>query len=257
MVRGVPPTGGKEQELKQEMPFTLGVDLHGSPVEWEPEKNQNTLTLTGRHGAGKTMLADSLMLQALEEQHAVVRFDYADRPLPSPLVCSADYADKDETLDVLDRTIAEVERRGAYHRTHDSEGPANPRPLMLVFEDLDRLMQSDDKCYLRAVGRRLDGIAREIHGLHVYMLFVSTEYPTGGPMDWMRILADSGHVHLGYSPIEPYVLPSNREYAVQLLTRMACHDFQLDPGQGFFEDRFGGMKPIQPVHKIQKGTDNA
>lgn len=240
------------------MPFILGVDFHGNPVEWEPEKDrQNMLVLSGKHGVGKTILADSLMLQALEEQYTVIRFDYADKPLPSPIVCSTDYEDKTETLDVLDRTIAEVERRGKYRKTHDSEGETNPRPLMLVFEDLNRLMQSDDKYYVREVSRRLNDIARRIHGLHVFMLFVSTVYKSDSPMDWKKILADSGHVHLGYSPIEPCILPSNSEYASHLLMQMADHDLQLKPGQGFFEDRFGGMKPIQPMQEVQKGTDNA
>ena len=67
------------------MSFILGDDIHGLSVEWRPEEgNQNMLTISGNHGSGKTMLADSIMLQALSAQYAVIRFDFEGKPLPPP-----------------------------------------------------------------------------------------------------------------------------------------------------------------------------
>ena len=95
------------------MSFILGDDIHGLPVEWRTEEgNQNMLTISGNHGSGKTMLADSIMLQALAAQYAVIRFDFEGKPLPSPIVSQVDYEAKAETLEVLDRTVAEIRRRG-------------------------------------------------------------------------------------------------------------------------------------------------
>lgn len=240
------------------MTFILGEDNHGVPVGWwAGEGNQNVLAVSGEHDSGKTMLADSIMLQALVRQYAVIRFDLKDKPLPSPIVSPVDYEDKIETLNVLDRTIAEIKRRGTYREKHGVEGEPTPRPLLLVFEDLDSLMESDDRLYLRELNERLQEIRGGIIGMRVYLVLVSTTFPTDGQVQWKNIVSHSGHVHLGYSPIEEYVLPSNREQASQILTRMADHSFRLRPGQGFYEDRFGELKPIMKTHDLEGGNRNA
>lgn len=240
------------------MSFILGDDTNGLPVEWwAGEGNQNVLTISGGPGSGKTMLADSIMLQALMRQYAVIRFDFKDKPLPSPIVSPVDYGEKAETLEVLDRTIAEIKRRGTCRETHGVEGEPTPRPLLLVFEDLDTLMDSDDQFYLRGVEERLQEIKHGITGLHVYLVLVASTFPTDDHAQLKNIITHSGHVHLGYSPIENYILPSNREQASQLLTRLANHNFQLLPGQGFYEDRFGELKPIQQTHPLEGGNHNA
>lgn len=240
------------------MSFILGDDTNGLPVEWwAGEGNQNVLTISGGSGSGKTMLADSIMLQALTRQYAVIRFDFKDKPLPSPIVSPVDYGEKAETLEVLDRTIAEIKRRGTYRETYGVEGNPEPRPLLLVFEDLDTLMDSDDRFYLRSVEERLQEIKHGITGLHVYLVLVASTFPTDDHTQLKNLITHSGHVHLGYSPIENYILPSNREQASQLLTRLANHNFQLLPGQGFYEDRFGELKPIQQTHPLEGGNHNA
>lgn len=240
------------------MSFILGDDIHGLSVEWRPEEgNQNMLTISGNHGSGKTMLADSIMLQALSAQYAVIRFDFEGKPLPSPIVSQVDYEAKTETLEVLDRTVAEIRRRGTCLEKHGVEGEPTPRPLLLVFEDLDTLMDSDDRFYLRSVEERLQEIKHGITGLHVYLVLVASTFPTDDHTQLKNLITHSGHVHLGYSPIENYILPSNREQASQLLTRLANHNFQLLPGQGFYEDRFGELKPIQQTHPLEGGNHNA
>lgn len=240
------------------MSFILGDDTNGLPVEWwAGEGNQNVLTISGGSGSGKTMLADSIMLQALMRQYAVIRFDFKDKPLPSPIVSPVDYGEKAETLEVLDRTIAEIKRRGTYRETHGVEGEPTPRPLLLVFEELDTLMDSNDRFYLRSVEERLQEIKHGITGMHVYLVLVASTFPMDGHAPLKNIVTHSGHVHLGYSPIENYILPSNREQASQLLTRLANHNFQLLPGQGFYEDRFGELKPIQQTHPLEGGNHNA
>lgn len=240
------------------MSFILGDNAHGLPVEWwAGEGNQNVLTVSGGHGSGKTMLADSIMLQALVRQYAVIRFDFKDKPLPSPIVSPVDYEDRIETLEVLDRTIAEINRRGTCREKTGVEGEPKPRPLLLVFEDLDRLMESDDRFYLRELDKRLQEIRGGIIGLRVYLVLVSTVFPADGKSLSRNLVSHSGHVHLGYSPIEDYILPSNRERASQILTRMSDHNFQLKPGQGFYEDRYGELQPIMKTHDLEGGNHNA
>lgn len=222
------------------MSFILGDDIHGLPVEWRTEEgNQNMLTISGNHGSGKTMLADSIMLQALAAQYAVIRFDFEGKPLPSPIVSQVDYEAKAETLEVLDRTVAEIRRRGTCIEKHGVEGEPTPRPLLLVFEE------------------RLREVETGISGLRVYLMLVSSTFPMEEHSLLKNVISHSGHVHLGYSPIEEYVLPSNREQASHLITRLAYHSFQLLPGQGFYEDRFGALKPISQPHAFEGGNHNA
>lgn len=160
------------------MSFILGDDIHGLPVEWRTEEgNQNMLTISGNHGSGKTMLADSIMLQALSAQYAVIRFDFEGKPLPSPIVSQVDYEAKAETLEVLDRTVAEIRRRGTCIEKHGVEGEPTPRPLLLVFEDLDTLVETEDRYYLRAVEERLREVETGISGLRVYLMLVSSTFP--------------------------------------------------------------------------------
>lgn len=238
------------------MSFTLGTDMQGRPVNWNADRGcQNTLTINGSHGSGKTMLADSLIAQAVADGDAVIRFDNGDAPLPSPLVTPVAWSDRTGVLDVLDRSIAEMERRTEYRKAHGVEGVPEPRPLMLVFEDMYGVMRSDDKFYAREIGKRLNVMVRGVRGLRVYMVLVSLTFDTDTPMALGKVLSESGHVQLGFSPIESYVLPSNRELAGRLLTGMADHDFHLPPGHGFFEDRFGGLQTFR--NNIRQGGNNA
>lgn len=97
----------------------------------------------------------------------------------------------------------------------------------------------------------------ESPGLRVYLALVSSTFPMEEHSLLKNVISHSGHVHLGYSPIEEYVLPSNREQASHLITRLANHSFQLLPGQGFYEDRFGALKPISQPHAFEGGNHNA
>ena len=118
-------------------------------------------------------------------------------------------------------------------------------------------METEDRYYLRAVEERLREVETGISGLRVYLALVSSTFPMGEHSLLKNVISHSGHVHLGYSPIEEYVLPSNREQASHLITRLADHSFQLLPGQGFYEDRFGALKPISQPHAFEGGNHNA
>lgn len=118
-------------------------------------------------------------------------------------------------------------------------------------------METEDRYYLRAVEERLREVETGISGLRVYLVLVSSTFPMEEHSLLKNVISHSGHVHLGYSLIEKYVLPSNREQASHLITRLADHSFQLLPGQGFYEDRFGALKPISQPHAFEGGNHNA
>lgn len=229
------------------MEINLGEDQKKQPVNWDTETTP-LLTITGRTGAGKSVLMSKIVEDA-QQANMTITYMGLPYPLPSPTIMTCEYERTAQVLDILERAIAEQERR----RTQPDQ---DYRPLLFVFDDFDLIFnqQINNNGEPEGTGQTISKLICQLirNAAHTNMLiiFIGQRLNTHTIGRQLKNLLRSAgaHAHLSIGPITSLIDDQSHEYA-SILINQEQFDMPHMFGWGVFETVSGTLTQLRcPLH---------
>ncbi|MBT1162761.1 hypothetical protein [Bifidobacterium sp. SO1] len=233
------------------MEFNLGEDQKKNPINWDTTATP-LLTITGRTAAGKSILLDRI-LQNAADAGMTITYMGLPRPLPSPTIMTGSYEKVQETIDLLERAVAEQQRR--IHGT-----PSDLRPLLFAFDDFDlifngRIEHDEPVGDYQTISRLIEQLIRNASTSNTIIVIVGqclNNHTIGHGLKTL-FRKNGAHAHLSIGPVTSLIDSTGHEYASMLINQEQF-DMPHMFGWGVFESASGAISQLRCPIQVRKAA---